>query len=347
MAPTEPRWWYEANAGLTQRLLTPMGKVYGAIAQRRYQSVQPYQSKLPVICIGNFTAGGTGKTPFTQHLVEKLLANERRPCILTRGYGGRVRGVHWVDSAHDTAAIVGDEPLLLSTTAPVLVSLDRAAGAREIEASDHGFTHILMDDGLQNPTLKKTLALAIVDGRRGIGNARVMPAGPLRAPLQFQFGLADAIIVNRGFATSPIQDDALRVLQSFAGPIFGAHIAPIGGQGWLRERPVVAFAGIAAPAHFFEMLRAIGARIAEARPFGDHHTFTESDAAQLLKSARQHKAQLVTTEKDFVRLAGISGARADLKQSSRTVTIRMQIDPANVARFNWFFAEAIGGVRRY
>jgi tetraacyldisaccharide 4'-kinase len=336
VAPREPSWWYAAKPTWQQRALQPAAKLYGHLVERRIARAQPYVSTLPVICVGNFTAGGTGKTPLTQHLAERLIEEGGRPCILSRGYGGQLRGPHWVNAQSDSARDVGDEPLLLAVTAPVLVSRDRAAGAHLIEASDRAFTHILMDDGLQNPSLHKSLRLAVVDGRRGFGNGAIMPAGPLRAALAFQQTLADAIILNQGFRSGqrlgPDQTDAC--VDAFPGPVFRAHVVPAGDTTWLQNHPLLAFAGIGAPEHFFQMLRGLDAVLSDTIPFGDHHAFTETDAADLLARARATGAQLITTEKDRARLVGTAGARGQLRQQARTVPIRMIIDVAGVAQFD-------------
>jgi tetraacyldisaccharide 4'-kinase len=334
VALSEPPWWYEAAPGLIQTLLLPVGGLYGRVAVRRYRRVVATVSRLPVICIGNFTAGGTGKTPLTEYVVGRLQSQGHRPCILTRGYGGRLQGPHWVDGRQDRAGDVGDEPLLLVASAPVLVARDRAEGARTIEASPQAFSHIVMDDGLQNAALRKSLALAVVDGQRGIGNGQVIPAGPLRAPLAFQMDLADAVIINHGLSPGFDATRVANLLPAYSRPILHARIAPAGDTAWLTPQPLVAFAGIGAPEHFFGLLRALGGNLVAAIPFGDHHAFTAQDANALLSTAAAKKALLVTTAKDHVRLAGQTGALADLHAQTRTVPIRMAIDPGDAAAFD-------------
>jgi tetraacyldisaccharide 4'-kinase len=323
----EPSWWYQSRPGLIQRGLQPLARVYGAVAVRRYRAVMPYRSPLPVICVGNFTAGGTGKTPLTQYIAARLMAAGLKPALLTRGYGGRVRGPHWVDAARDRAVEVGDEPLLLARSAAVLVARARDVGARSIEqwggAGQTGFTHIVMDDGLQNPSLAKTLTIAIVDARRGIGNGHVMPAGPLRAPLGFQLELADAIVINHGFGDIDASRrlSVVGLLRGFEGPVLDASIAPSGDIVALRGATVVAFAGIGNPAHFFQMLGDLGAHVVQAFPFPDHHAFGTRDAETLLEAATRQGAMLVTTEKDHVRLVGpgLDGLRG----KATSIPIRM------------------------
>src|SRR6476661_643641 len=198
----EPSWWYAPAPGRLAMLLQPLGAIYGRVAEARYFRTTPYRSRLPVICIGNFTSGGTGKTPLAIHLCERLKAAGHEPAVLTRGYGGRLSGPYWVNAASDVARDVGDEALLLARAAPTLVARDRRAGAHAIEMGPHPVTVIVMDDGLQNPGLAKDLTIAVVDGGRGLGNGLTMPAGPLRAPLPFQLELTDAIVVNESSAAT-------------------------------------------------------------------------------------------------------------------------------------------------
>jgi tetraacyldisaccharide 4'-kinase len=182
----EPTWWYGGGGDFRQRALVPLGRLYGWIAERRYSRHRPYRSRLPVICVGNFTAGGTGKTPLAIAIARLLIARGERPVFLTRGYGGRTAGPAWVAASPGAARLYGDEPLLLCAVAPTLVARDRRAGVIAIEADRRQPTVIVMDDGLQNGAVAKDLSLALVDGKRGVGNGEVIPAGPLRAPLDFQ-----------------------------------------------------------------------------------------------------------------------------------------------------------------
>jgi tetraacyldisaccharide 4'-kinase len=324
MPASEPSWWYGPRDSRPARWLRPASHVYGALVERRMVGQSPYVASRPVICVGNFTAGGTGKTPLTQTLVAMLTASSGRPAVLSRGYGGRLRGPHWVDGSRDTAGAVGDEPLLLAAHAPVMVARDRAAGARAIEADTRGFSHIVMDDGLQNPALAKSLTFAVVDGTRGLGNGEVIPAGPLRAALAFQMSRVDAVVVNRGFTRGDeVNAVAMDFATRFDGPVLEATVAPTFDVQSLGGAPCVAFAGIGVPARFFEMLRALGVDVREAIAFKDHYAFTERDARRLLDLADTHAAVLLTTEKDRARLAGHDGARLDLRARAKAVPIQM------------------------
>lgn len=329
MPPDEPSWWYRDDASGPAAVLAPVAALYGWVARSRFAMVKPYRSRLPVLCAGNFTAGGTGKTPLALHLCEMLHGMSKRPVVLTRGYGGRIRGPHWVQP-DDTAATVGDEALLLRRAAPVVVARDRAAGARSIETSPEADA-IIMDDGLQNPQLVKDLVIAVVDGRRGLGNGRIIPAGPLRAPLAFQLERADAIVVNdASLGTTHHVADWLR--QHFKGPVLRSTTTPHGDVSWLTHRRVIAWAGIGAPERFFSMVAALGAEIVERIAFRDHQRLVLADAQRLLALARRHDAVLVSTEKDLARLEGAQDALAELSAATRALQVRLVFSAQDTER---------------
>ena len=334
----EPAWWYGDDRWGMATWLAPLAALYGLAASVRYAWAKPYRSRLPVICVGNFTAGGTGKTPLVAHLCNHLLRAGRRPAVLTRGYGGRHTGPHWV-AAGDSASDVGDEALLLARTAPTLIARDRRAGARTIETSP-GATVIVMDDGMQNPGLAKDLTIAVVDAARGLGNGRVIPAGPLRAPLPFQLGLADAIVVN---AASPDAGDgvAQSLSQRFHGPLLRATTVAAGDASWLKGQRVVAWAGIGAPQRFFGLLEASGAELCDRVAFRDHQPLVMADAERLLMLAREHRALLVSTEKDLARLQGTTGALAELAVATRALPIRLVFADDDAAHLNALVAAAL------
>ena len=310
-----PRFWSAARPTGGAQLLRPIAAVYGAIAGRRMTRAG-YRSRLPVICIGNFTAGGAGKTPTALWIAGELQRLGRRPVFLTRGYGGSIAGPHLVDPARDSAAMAGDEPLLLARVAPTVVARDRAAGARLIEtlAADV----IVMDDGLQNPSLEKQLTLAVVDAGVGVGNGLVIPAGPLRAPLTAQIARVQAIV------SVGVEGEGARPLAigSWTKPIHAGWLAPVGDAGWLRASPVIAIAGIGRPEKFFATLRHLGADLVATHAFPDHHGFTAAEAEALLGEARARGARLVTTEKDHVRLAGDADLLA-LAEASLPLAVRL------------------------
>jgi tetraacyldisaccharide 4'-kinase len=254
--------------------------------------------------------------------------------FLTRGYGGHHAGPRWVYRDLYMAADVGDEALLLSRVAPTLIARDRAAGARAIEAAADAQSVIVMDDGLQNPALAKDLTIAVVDARRGIGNGEVLPAGPLRAPLAFQVGLVDAVIVNSApqAAAHAAEGSARRLKQQFPGPVLEATPCAEGDTAWMKDTRLVAYAGIVNPGRFFAMLDLLGGRVAETLAFPDHHRFTEKDAERIMGIGVRHEAQLATTEKDWVRLLGHGGRRGELRDKSRMLRIRLALEERDAGR---------------
>jgi tetraacyldisaccharide 4'-kinase len=292
-----PGFWWREDPTHAARLLAPAGLVYGALAARR-MAREGAQAPCPVVCIGNFTLGGAGKTP-TALAVAGLLGDlGRRPVFLSRGYGGRSPGPVRVEPERHGAAEVGDEPLLLARAAPAIVSRDRVAGARACREA--GADVIVMDDGLQNPSLAKTLSIAVVDGAVGLGNGRVFPAGPLRAPAEAQWTRVHAALaIGEGAPGARVLAQArARGLPALRGRLVPDPAAAAG----LRGRPVLAFAGIGRPDKFFASLREIGADLRETRAFPDHHAFTDAEAASLAAEATRRNLLLVTTEKDRVRL---------------------------------------------
>lgn len=337
----EPAWWYRRDRSGIATCLQPLAAIYGWAAATRYNRASPYRSRLPVICVGNFTAGGSGKTPLAIHLCEQLKAAGHAPVALTRGYGGRLGGPYWVDAASDMAGDVGDEALLLARAAPTLLARDRAAGARAIEVGPHPVSVVVMDDGLQNPGLAKSFTIAAVEGGRGLGNGRVMPAGPLRADLEFQLGLTDAIVVSESDpgAGAGSVTDWLR--HRFSGPVLRARVVPAASTDWLRGARVVAWAGIAAPQRFFAMLQALGAEVAGSVALRDHQRLGDRDAQRLLDLARRHSAELVTTQKDAARLARAEGTSAELARASRAVPVRIAFAEPDAERLASLLATAL------
>ena len=287
-------WWADHSPAAT--LLAPVGALYGAIAARRM--VRPgRKAPVPVICVGNFTLGGAGKTPTSIALARLLLESGYCPFFLSRGYGGRVAGPVQVE--HQRAIEVGDEPLLLRRVAPTIVAHDRPAGAQA--AAKAGADAIVMDDGLQNPSVEKDLAIAVIDGRRGIGNGRIFPAGPLRAPLEAQLDHIDAVLVvgSVGRAAERVID----VAQRRGLPVLHGELRPAPhAVAALAGKPVLAFAGIADPEKFFATLEAHGIPTVIRKPFPDHHRYAVNEMAALVACAQRESLTLVTTEKDMVRL---------------------------------------------
>lgn len=322
-----PFWWYRKRGALAS-LLSPLGSLYGRFAEKRFTGTTPYRSKLPVICIGNLTAGGGGKTPTAIAIAKGLKNLGETPVFLTRGYGGKSGGPLLVEKSM-RASDVGDEPLLLSEHAPVVVAADRAQGAKFIEGAGLGATVIVMDDGFQNNQLAKDLSIVVADAGVGIGNGFVMPAGPLRAPLETQLPRADALLlIGDG-------DQGATLAKTFAAggkPLLKASLKPRGDVRWLGVLPVIGFAGIANPKKFYKTLSENGGRVSGTRSFPDHHVFTAKEAERLLRWAREWNCMLITTEKDWVRLPEDEGTpQAELRFRSRPLPIAVEFaDPEAV-----------------
>ena len=317
-----PRFWSKPRPTLLARLLQPTGWAYGRVAARRMRE-RGERAGAPTICVGNFVAGGAGKTPAALALGRMLIGDGRRVAFLSRGYGGAERAEPLlVDANTHTAALVGDEPLLLAKLAQCWVGADRLKSARS--AVEAGANVLVLDDGLQNPGLAKDLAFAVVDGETGFGNGLCVPAGPLRAPISAQLPFARALIVLGG-------DDA--AVSRIAGlapgkPLMRASLEPDAlAAAPLIGREVVAFAGIARPEKFYATLRRVGAQIVATHDFADHHPYTPREVEALIEEAGQRGALLATTEKDLVRLS----ARHARAVVTLPVTLRFE-EPAIARR---------------
>jgi len=293
-----PKFWIGRRPGLIARALQPVGWLYGEVALTR-MTKPGRRVGAPVLCVGNFVAGGAGKTPAAIALARMLIAQGRRVAFLSRGYGGARRAEPiQVDASAHTAAMVGDEPLLLARVAPCWVGAERVRGAQL--AIDAGAKALVMDDGLQNPELAKDLTLAVVDGQTGFGNGLCLPAGPLRAPLKAQLRLVQALIVVGGDEAAVA--DLAR--QAPGKTVLRANLEPDAlAAAPLIGREVVAFAGIARPEKFYATLRRVGAQIVATRDFPDHHLFKPREIEALREEAARRGALLATTEKDVARLS--------------------------------------------
>ncbi len=294
----EPGFWYRPRSWKSH-LLRPLGALYGAVAARRLRR-KGIDAGIPVVCVGNYHVGGAGKTPTVLALANLLRDLRETPVVLSRGYGGRLRGPVMVDPNHHVAAEVGDEPLMMARSVPVVVARRRTCGIAL--AKSLGATVILMDDGFQNPAIAKDVSVIVIDGGRGIGNGRVFPAGPLRAPILPQILRTDAlIIVGEGAAGEEIAS-------AIAGrdrPVLRAHLQPDPASlDRIKGRRVLAFAGIGDPSRFFNTLRASGVEVVSEQAFPDHHVFCRREIDRLHIAARKDDLVLVTTEKDMARLRG-------------------------------------------
>lgn len=290
-----PAFWWSQTPSPLARALMPLGWVYGALTLRRMDRPGA-RAAVPVICVGNFTTGGTGKTPVAIHVAQTLAAAGHSPFFLSRGYGGRIACATQVDPAIHSAADVGDEPLLLARTAPVIVSPDRVAGAALAAASGAGV--IVMDDGMQNPDLVKDVTLAVIDAATGFGNGLVFPAGPLRAPVAGQLRHADAAIV---IGDGRVPESVLAQLGAM--PLLRARLAvnPDIAQRLAGVR-VIAMAGIGLPAKFEATLLGCGADLVGRHFVADHAPYLTDELEALAQRARSLDALVATTEKDIARI---------------------------------------------
>ena len=327
----EPAFWRRPRA-LAGWLLVPLGAIYGAVAAWR-MALPGAAAGIPVICIGNLTMGGAGKTPAAMLVVQLLQQAGKRPFVLSRGYGGRLAGPIEVDAQAHGAADVGDEPLLLARVGPTVVARDRAAGAQAARTA--GADIIVMDDGFQNPSLKKDLSLVVVDGRSGIGNGRMFPAGPLRAPLAAQLECASALLV----IGEPSGAEA--VLAAARGlPVFHGHLEPDAqAVTALRPHKALAFAGIGDPEKFFGTLAEAGIDVRARQAFPDHHRYSAAEATDLIAQAEREGLTLVTTEKDLARLKGEPQLET-LARQARALPVRLVVTEADA--FRQFVLKAAG-----
>lgn len=312
-----PAFWYDAAPSALGGLLSPLGLIYGAATALRQRTGKPARPGVSVVCVGNLTAGGAGKTPVVIDIARRLTAAGRRPHVISRGYGGQAGATpRPVDPDMDTADTAGDEPLMIAKTAPVWVGGDRPRAAHA--AVDAGAGTLVLDDGFQDPSLAKDLSIVVVDGRYGFGNGFLIPAGPLRESLRAGLARADALVVIGDDVWGV--GDAARRFGPKNLPVLTARIVPGPEIEQISKALGVAFAGIGHPEKFFQTLRDHGCRLAGTRAFPDHHPFSSADLAALKRRAEALKGVLVTTEKDAQRIP--AGDRAGIE----VLTITLQWD---------------------
>lgn len=290
-----PSFWQSGKGGFRAKLLAPLGWAYGFATKTKLAATKAWKSPIPVLCIGNLTVGGAGKTPVALDFGKRLIAKGKTVHFLSRGYGGSEKGPLLVDpDVHDHIR-VGDEPLLLASHAPTWVSRSRKAGC--MAAADAGANLIIMDDGFQNPYIHKNFSIIVVDGGYGFGNASIIPAGPLRENIAGGLTRADACVV--------IGEDKMGVFDTVSSfgflPIRAKFIADPQFSSAPKD-PVIAFAGIGQPDKFFETVTQLGHNIVSTIAFPDHHPYNQADIKFLRQEATKVGAQLLTTQKDAQRL---------------------------------------------
>jgi tetraacyldisaccharide 4'-kinase len=315
-----PFWW--GRADWRAWALSPASALYGVVARERMKRAAREKVAAPVLCVGNLTVGGTGKTPVAMAIARHAARMRLKPGFLSRGHGGAVYHPHLVDLHHDVAKFVGDEPMLLARTAPTVVTPDRVAGARHL--IEHGCNFIIMDDGFQSARIFFDYALLVVDAERGIGNGHTIPGGPMRARLVDPLRYVDAVLkVGEGDAA----DDVVRYAARAGRAVYQAARRTL-KPARFRGRRFYAFTGIGNPSKFYTTLEAAGGTIVARRSFGDHHHFTSDDIRDLEAAARECGAELVTTTKDAARFQNASPAMQTFADALEVLEIEIAFEVA-------------------
>lgn len=323
MASDAPPFWWD-RPDWRARALWPVSSLYGLIAARRMESARRERVGVPVLCVGNPTVGGAGKTPLAIALARQVEAMGLAPGFLTRGHGGSLGKPHLVDPHHDSAKSTGDEPLLLARHAPTAVTPNRAAGARLLIGE--GCDFLIMDDGFQSARIHFDYGLLVVDARRGLGNGHIIPGGPVRAPLVNQLRHAHAVIrMGEGDGA----DRVVRLAARAGRPVYEAVARPRPGSG-VEGRSLLAFAGIGDPSKFFDTVTEAGAHLAATRAFSDHHFYSDDNLADLLTQADAAGVDLVTTAKDAVRIRQTSPVGAALLARLSVIEIDVEFEMPDV-----------------
>lgn len=325
MVSEAPPFWWSASDWRAWSLY-PVSWTYGAVARARMEKAPRVKVDAPVICVGNFTVGGAGKTPTAIALAGAGKKAGYKPGFLSRGYRGSLRTTTLIDLSSHNARDVGDEPLLLAEKAPTVTTPDRVDGAKRL--MEEGVDLIIMDDGFQSAALFFDYALMVVDAGRGIGNGHIIPGGPMRAPMLDQMRNASALlVVGDGTAAEQV----IRVAGRAAKPVYPAGLTVQKPRSFSGKR-VLAFAAIGNPGKFFDSLRSTGAHVVVERGFGDHHVFTDDEIADLLEIASKNQLDIITTSKDMARLKAGRGRARELVERTRMLEVNLEFEQIDVAQ---------------
>jgi len=336
VSESPPFWW--RKPGWEAWALAPISWIYGAVAARNLRKGKRAPLAVPVICVGNFTIGGAGKTPTVIALAQAAAAKGLKAGVLSRGYGGSMDRTTLVDLDHHRARDVGDEPLLIARHALTVISRSRLDGAKRLIAE--GVDLIIMDDGFQSARINFDYALMVIDSRRGIGNGYIVPSGPVRAPTRLQLKYATALLkVGDGVAADPF----IRIAARTGKPVIEASIRPVGQIDWQGAK-LLAFAGIADPEKFYRTVADMGGDIAVKMSFGDHQHLTDDEIDDIIATADAQGLRIVTTAKDAVRLGGHHGRAEKLAGRIDVVEVEMAFD--NPQAPSLIIAQAIETARR-
>lgn len=313
-----PFWWGKPD--WRSFVLAPLSWVYGAVAGRRLLKAEPPKIAAPVVCIGNFTVGGAGKTPTAIAFAKAAKERGLHPGFVSRGYGGDYKGLHIVDPSCDSARHVGDEPLLLARHALVALCPDRLKSA--LELIQRGCNFIIMDDGFQSARLHTDFALLVVDSTRGIGNGKVIPAGPLRAPLTDQMRKTDAVLrIGKGSDADFVVRQASRAGRAiYDAQLHPSSSAKVAGNRWL------AFAGIGNPSKFFASVQQAGGDVVRSQTFPDHYSYQPDDIRRLTETAEKLGIGLITTTKDHVRLVTMRDVPGEFIRKLAVLDVDLQFE---------------------
>ncbi len=319
-----PFWWDQPH--WRAWLMYPASRIYGSVARARLEKAPRVPVERPVLCVGNFTVGGAGKTPTALALADAAIKCRLKPGFLSRGYGASLTATTVVDPSKHNAHDVGDEPVLLARKALTVIAPNRLEGARRLAES--GADIIIMDDGFQSAAIRFDYALLVVDSHRGLGNGHIIPGGPVRAPLVDQMRHATALLViGDGAAADPV----IRAAGRAAKPVFQARFFVPEARRF-KDRSVLAFAAIGNPVKFFDTLSATGANIVARRSFADHHFFAEDEIADLLDIAARDSLSIITTSKDMARLQSARGRAKEIVEKAEVLDVELRFDPSDTPR---------------